>query len=151
MLFFFFSEKSGSAEAQWWDHRASVFDSGAPFPLLSHCVKWGCWALILIFEDFVPSISVSIFPKRPTSLMPKLGHRLLRPKYKESIEPRCLGTPFRQSILSSFQPPPGGRAVVAKRLSVKNSGLFVRAVAVPVANTHQSWGPWRWHSGLTKE
>lgn len=35
----------------------------------------------------------------------------------------------------------GGQAVVAKDLSVKNSGPFVKTVAVPVANTNQSWGP----------
>ena len=35
----------------------------------------------------------------------------------------------------------GGWAVVAKDLSVKTSGPFVKTVAVPVANTNQSWGP----------
>lgn len=132
----------------------------APFPLLSHCLKLQCFPLILIFDYFVTIINVSVpleslitsLPRsaivshiRPKPGSPTLAAQLQR--INRAYRPR--DSQFRQSFLNSFQCT-GELVVVAKRLSVKNSGLFVRVVAVIVVNTNQSWGPWLWHSGLTR-
>lgn len=99
-------------------------------------------SLIPIFGDFVSSDSVSVAWKAPEPhIRPKPGSLALAAQL-QGINRAPLAGESIQTVLPQFiSASTGGQAVVAKCLSVKNSGLFVRVVAVTVANTNQSWGP----------
>lgn len=95
---------------------------------------------MLIFDGFVPSISVSVTVESiiashqvksgPLALAAKLQGINRAPLTRDSVQ-----TVLPQFISASMR----RQAVVAKHLPVKNSGLFVRVVVVTVVNTNQYW------------
>lgn len=104
---------------------------------------------IRIFDDFVSHVNVS-FTQSLTAGQ-NLGHQLLQPNCESCVETPWLGDSVQTvppQFMSAFL---GGQAVVAKLLSVKNSGLFVTVVSITVTNTNQPGDRDRWHSAVTKE